>query len=559
MNTSIRARKLRNEEKTESLSRSFPTSVKPNCFQKCLNTSTDSIVSDVCRSPKFGQYQKLPTRSECDVCQVLTKDTTNLKCLHTFCSKCLEIHKIFKNGCPVCARFSENNQDEHVLMDEKSGVPNDDLIFSNFDSEQIEEESLEGLVDTLQFEVLPNVEARHKAIQDEIERLSIDVDKEIARIHDYVHNLKTMIDKRAENMVRNANESRARHCSELSRQMKTMETFTNRIKECVERHRNHMNWLQSGDSNAKKHATNSLSNLVKLSELVTEENVHIKCTCKPLTEASVDFMGKVGVRVFLAKPLIASLCKTFQFPGAVHSICPVNSDQAWIGYQHFIQLCSKTGNRYPPIDVNDDVHDIASDKKGNILIACHSDIKLLDTSNELKTLFHCNKTPQGIAVLDDGNIVACVGKEVVVYSPEGETISVFGDANTGDMKMPYKVVVNATGDICVTDYQSSAGEVAVFDSGGRPKAKVRTEGMAPRGVACNVQGIIYVADFRADRVNLYSPQGHFLHTLVNSNSDGLSGPLGIAVDDGGDLWIGDWKRKVRVYGQSVAKVNDYTD
>lgn len=556
----IRVRKLRNGEKVESLSRSFPTSVKPSCFQQCLNTSTESISSDRCRSPKLGQYRKLPTQSECDVCNVLDKDAVNLKCLHTFCPQCLEKHKISKNGCPVCVcQTGEIDQDLYAST-EKLSPPNDDNLLLDFGDEETKEESLDQLVDRLEFDVLSNLEGRQSAVQKEIERLQTDVEKEIVRIQEYVQSLKDMIDKKAEAIVKTAKDSKTRHTAELARQKKIIGDFINRIKECIMRYRHNTSWVCYSDNETKKKVENSVRNLVKLSEQVTEENVHIKCTTKQLSEVHLDFMGKVGVRVFLAQPLVSNLCRTFQCPGAVHSICPVNNQQAWIGYQNFIQLCSKSGLRKRPIDVGEDVHDIASDKEGNVLIACHSSVKCLNDSDGLRTLFTCRKTPQGIAVLPNGNIVTCIGNEVVAYNTAGEVVSVFGNSNAGiDLKMPYKVAINTDGDVCVSDYQSSAGEVVVFDSGGRVKAKLRTDGMAPRGVTCNLQGIIYVADFRADRINLYSSHGHFLHSLLSSNIDGLCGPLSIAIDDIGDLWIGDWKRKVRVYNQTVSRESDSSD
>ena len=549
-------RKLRNGERGLPLSRSFPTSGKPNCFPQCFNTSTDSLASDRCKSPKLGQYRKLPTQSECDVCQIFDKDAVNLKCLHTFCPGCLERHKILKNGCPVCINGVEDAERSYNSeTDERFGLPIDELIFEDLEN-GVSEESLDSLVDRLEFDVLCNLEDRQTGIEREIERLHVDVEKEVAKIREYVQALKVLIDKRAETMIRSAHESKVRHTKELVRQKKIVGEFINKVKECVSKHR-HCNDSTACFNDTEKKVYNSVRNLVTLSDQISEENVHIKCTAKPLSDATLDFMGKVGVRVFLAQPLGVRLCRTFQFPGAVHSICPINNHQAWIAFQNFIQLCSKSGNHNRPINVGEDVHDITSDRRGNLLIACHSSVKCLDTSHELKTLFKCPKTPQGIATFENGHIATSMGNDVVVYNSQGQLIRMLGDS--GDLKMPYKVAVNTNGDVCVSDYQSSSGEVVLFDSAGRVKAKLRTDGMAPRGLACNIQGIIYVADFRSDRINLYSTQGHFLHTLLNANTDGLSGPLSVAVDDGGDLWIGDWKRKVRVYSQSVSRDDDAAD
>ena len=107
-------------------------------------------------------------------------------------------------------------------------------------------------------------------------------------------------------------------------------------------------------------------------------------------------------------------------------------------------------------------------------------------------------------------------------------------------------MTSVTGDVCVTDCKSTTGDVAIFNNAGTLLAKIRTEGMAPRGVACSHQGLIYVCDFRSDRINIYSTHGHFLQTIVTS-SHGLSGPLSVALDPSGDLWVGDWKRNVKIF------------
>ncbi|KAL4228318.1 hypothetical protein ACF0H5_013749 [Mactra antiquata] len=556
----IRVRKLRITDKANTLSRSFPTSGKSNCFNQCLSSSRESLTSEGCRSPKLGQYRKLPMKSECDVCQILTTDATNLKCLHSFCSRCLEQHKIVKNGCPVCERNDlDSNNVELDHVSENNDSPNDEFYFGEQDTE-LNEETIEELIARLELEVLSGVDEKHSALLKAIDQLNSDAEKEITRIHEYVKHLKSMIDARAETMIRSIIESKERHSAELSRQKKSIEDFITQIHDCIKQHRQTIDWLSFYDANSRKKVERSMKDLIHLSDQISAENVHIRFITKPLCDGTLDIMGKVGVRVFLERPLTCELFSAYRCPSAVHSICPINSNEAWIGYQKYIQLYSKTGTRLcKPIDMGEDVHDIASDTHGKVYIACHSNIKLLNESNNFTTLFHCAKTPQGIAVQKNGNIVTCNGSDVVIYNPEGHVVSTFGGASTSDIKMPYKVYINTNDDICVSDYQSSSGDVVVFDASGKVKAKMRTDGMTPRGVACSKQGIIYAADFRSDRINMYSANGHFLQTAVTSSMCGLSGPLSIAVDPSGDLWVGDWKRTVRVFTQSVVKLDKDSD
>ena len=555
----IRIRKLKIEEPESGHSRSFPTShsfptgSKINCFQQCINTSSDSLNSDYCRSPKLGQYRKIPNLSECDVCRAMIKEVTSLKCFHSTCDKCLDKYKIVKNGCPVCeneSTDSQNSSSSEKTPDEGSYVV-DDLFFNDLDMNRDSEFS-EVILNNLEKKLNSVLSEKHSKIRQEQMRVVKETDDEVLKIKDHVAKLKAKIDAKAEILLRNVQESKTRHCCELKRQENDLVVYTRYATDSIKAIRKVLQDAKQPDNEARLKLEDDMKNLVKLSEQIVEENVHVRFNVKPLTENVIDsVVGKVGVRVFLERPLKVNLQRTLLFPASVLSICPVSANQAWIGYQNYIQLCSKTGQRSQTIDMTDDVHDLSLDEKGNVLVACHTSIKLLTPNYHVRTMFSCEQPVQGISCTQDGHIVACVGTSVAIFDRTGNSIMELSDSSLGEIKMPYKVRVNSNGDICVSDYQSNAGEISIFDSSGRAISKIKTDGVAPRGIAYNRQGLIYVTDFRADRINVYSRHGHFLHTLINTGTNGLSGPLSVALDQSGDLWVGDWKRRLRIYSNNV--------
>lgn len=549
----IRIRKLKGTESSSGLSRSLPTSrtfpvtSKSSCFPQCLNTSTDSLNSNSCRSPKLGQYRKLPNKSECDMCHEVLKDVTNLKCLHSACSRCKAKWKIETSGCPLCmADTSDSHSSCSTDQTSDTHLSAEDLIFDDLDLEK-DVEHIDHLIYRLETDVLKTLTDKHKQTKDEQIQLTKDAKEQVDKINDHVERLKRLIDEKAENLIKLVQESHTRHMKELEHQERVLRDFKDKLRESLE---NYRKCNTGGSDNLRQKLEESVRQLSSLSEKIATEDIHIRFSVKAPTDAALDsLVGKVGVRVFLLSSLRTALVHTLTFPATVQAVCPINSHQAWMGYQTCVQLCSKHGSTGPQIDVGNDVQDLCLDENGDLLIASHTSVKVL-RDNSVQTLFSCTEPPHGIACRKDGAIITCVRNRVIVYNKEGSQLSEFQCSGSGDLKMPFKVALNINGDVCVTDFQSTTGDVAVFNNSGQMLAKIRTDGMAPRGIACSNQGFIYVSDFRSDRINVYSTHGHFLQSIVTS-SQGLSGPLSIALDPSGDLWVGDWKRKVRIFSQGV--------
>lgn len=544
----IRIRKMKAEESSAQLSRSLPTSRtfpvtnKTSCFQRCLNVSTDSLNSNTCRSPKLGHYRKLPNQSECDICHVLTKDVSHLKCFHSVCGKCFEKWKIEQTACPVC--MNEISDSSSSTYDNHHSV--EDLMFDDLDLDK-ETENIDDLIRRVEFDVLKGLKERHNELLNEQTQLIKDADEQINKINDHVKNLKSLIDKKAESLIKLVKDSRIRHMKELEQKEEIFNEFIKQVENSVRQYKA----TENNTEELKQRSEDLVRQLARLSEQIATENIHIRYNVKPVTDNVLDvIVGKVGVRVFLEDTIHAVLQQTHVLPAAVTCICPVNAHQAWVGFQTFIQLCSKNGYRAPAVDLYENIQDACVDENGDVLVACESSVKLVKNNVDVRTLFVCDNSPLGIACTKDGTIVMCIKNKVVLYNKQGEIISELQGNGLGDMKVPYKVATNVNGDICVTDFQSVNGGVAIFNSSGHVLARIRTDGMAPRGITCSHQGLIYVCDFRADRINVYSAHGHFLRTVATA-SHGLSGPLSAALDPSGDLWVGDWKRKVRIFHQTV--------
>ena len=416
------------------------------------------------------------------------------------------------------------------------------------------EQSLEDLFNRLENYVVKELEAKIEMAYKEKELIERDVANETKKIQDHLNKLKSILDQKADMMIKQMHESKVRHSLEFERQafylrekLKSAKSFLAESRELLERG-------MTEDDMRLDDIKNSMRTLLQLTEQLTKEKVHIRYSVKQLSETSIEnVIGKIGTRVFFKDPLQFDLVSVVQFDAGVNSICPVDNTKAWVGYQNCLQLCFKDGDKGEKIQLDEDIEDITLDECGNILVACHYSIKTLDEDGDVTTLFKCPSVPHGIGCRTDGVLVISLdeGRQVRLCTKSGEVINDLNEGNKADMKMPYKIAVNVNGDICVSDYQSSYGDVAIFDSAGLPKSKLRTDGMAPRGLACNEQGHIFVGDFRSDRVNVYSIHGHFIQTAVQADERGLSGPLSIAVDTAGDLWVGDWKRKLRIYNTRV--------
>jgi sugar lactone lactonase YvrE len=176
-------------------------------------------------------------------------------------------------------------------------------------------------------------------------------------------------------------------------------------------------------------------------------------------------------------------------------------------------------------------------------------------------------------VTPDGIIHTVAGDGLAGYSGDG------GPATSAELNVPYGVAVDASGDLFIADdFNNRVREVtpdgiihtiaglgpAGFSGDGGPATSAMLSG--PVDLAVDASGDVFISDYSNNRVREVTPDGT-IRTVVGGGSSGLGdggaatsaqldGPDSIAVDASGRLFITDSQNnRVRVVGlQAVAQV-----
>jgi DNA-binding beta-propeller fold protein YncE len=175
--------------------------------------------------------------------------------------------------------------------------------------------------------------------------------------------------------------------------------------------------------------------------------------------------------------------------------------------------------------------------------------------------------PLGVAVSREGNFVVADSRNhrLQVFGNDGSflrTIGCKGKAE-GELEFPMGVAVDGAGNIAVADWGNN--RVQIFDGQGNFQRIVGRGGSGagelkcPSGVAVNESGtILVVADGQNHRVQLFEADGTFQRIIghpdseVAANADGdgeLNGPMGIALDAGGNIMVADKSDRIQVFRQ----------
>ncbi len=182
--------------------------------------------------------------------------------------------------------------------------------------------------------------------------------------------------------------------------------------------------------------------------------------------------------------------------------------------------------------------------------------------------------PGGIAIDRDGNIYVAhlMPGKITVYNPKGEPIREWGKPGTGDgeMQQPGGLAVAKDGSIYVADevnhriQQFSAKGVfirkwgeygnATGQFGGMDKPGNRTGG--PQFVTIDSHGCVYTTEAANGRVQKFTREGKYLLSWGDNSTEpggfggrpkNLPGPIAIAVDRKGRVWVSATNHKVQVF------------
>ena len=167
--------------------------------------------------------------------------------------------------------------------------------------------------------------------------------------------------------------------------------------------------------------------------------------------------------------------------------------------------------------------------------------------------------PSGVAVDAAGNVwVANTGNnQVDKFSPSGVQLTIVaatgnGSGQNGRLNGPGGVATDATGNVYVADTRNNQVEeftatgtfVRVFTANGLAGHDANTGQLkSPSGVAVDAAGDVYVADTGDNQVVELSPNGVFIRALTTSGLTGpqalMHAPQGVAVDPAGNLYVAD--------------------
>ncbi len=111
---------------------------------------------------------------------------------------------------------------------------------------------------------------------------------------------------------------------------------------------------------------------------------------------------------------------------------------------------------------------------------------------------------------------------------------------TGSLSYPYRVAVDASGNVYISDTQGQQVLKETLANGVYTESVVVSTGLAtPYGVAVDGSGNVYIADNGHNRIVEESPSGSSYTQTVISTTTALSYPTGLAADASGDLYIAD--------------------
>lgn len=152
-----------------------------------------------------------------------------------------------------------------------------------------------------------------------------------------------------------------------------------------------------------------------------------------------------------------------------------------------------------------------------------------------------------------------------IYSPEGEFLGLLNPAGEDeDRWRPMALAFDGEGNLYVTELSPGLHRVQVFDHQNNLKLEFGSEGSGPgefsfpNGIAVEQGGNIWVADSNNRRIQVFDPEGSLLAIHTVGGGRPLALPRGIAFDSRGEVLVADTlDHTVVVYSQEDSVISSY--
>jgi sugar lactone lactonase YvrE len=172
---------------------------------------------------------------------------------------------------------------------------------------------------------------------------------------------------------------------------------------------------------------------------------------------------------------------------------------------------------------------------------------------EFENQIQCNSA-NGITINSSNYLFVTAGDQIKIFNPNGILIKTFGTSgsNPGQMNFPHGIALNITGYIYVADWGNH--RIQVFSPNGDFIKIISHYGLEssplsyPVGVAINSSDFLFVSQLGVAQIEVFSPTGVHVRTIGNSGGEAsIGGASNIAIDGKDNLYICDMGQHVRIF------------
>jgi hypothetical protein len=247
---------------------------------------------------------------------------------------------------------------------------------------------------------------------------------------------------------------------------------------------------------------------------------------------------------------------------SVIGIAPIGVDSSWIvQYSHSkISLTDVRGHVRNILEMDTVVDDLAVDPRGSMYVSCNGSncVKCVDSCLEVSTTVTTSDYPRGLewSTQRDSLLLCTVGaKDASVRSSEHKgqlyDISPGGNMsrnNTTEVAFEYpaRIATNVNGDVYVADWGKKCVIIIGKDGGERVRYTGQKGNLFElRGLCCDKNGNILIADYSHDRVHVLNVNGQFVCILAQHEL--IQKPWSVAIGHNGCLWVGETNGRVKIF------------